>query len=353
MKDFIKSFEIIYSRYFNLDLLQLAGHNGPYYDKETPARNVAHWILILSRAYKETNNKKYKNNITELAEYLYSQSYLRPYGSVYLCRLKPGKDLCNGLIGNAWVFEGLVYASKILGDAKYSRLAESIALKYKYDFEKSLFYTQEIDGVSSDFDYTFNHQLWFVMSLILINQQTGNKVLQAYCEDFFKNIERNLRIHNNGLIIHGMNHQLSIRHKIKRFLKKIFLKQFSISKDNSKEKEVGYHAFNTYAFSVIKESGFETNFWSSLKFKKILQYLSSSDYQKNIVNNKYGYTYNPPGYEVMYTKEVFRLIKSDFDNELLYAQINKYLISDNLLEEAVKDVNTQVARFYEASRLKE
>ena len=37
----------------------LGGHNGPYYDPETPVRNTAHWITTFAYCYKATNDKKY------------------------------------------------------------------------------------------------------------------------------------------------------------------------------------------------------------------------------------------------------------------------------------------------------
>jgi hypothetical protein len=338
-------------KYFDYDLENLSGKNGVYNDQETPVRNVAHWILILSKAYRDTSNVEHLKKIEFLAEYLYETNRLRPYKKTYLCRHKPGKDLCNGLIGNAWAFEGLTEASIVLGDSKYVKLAENIALSYSFDYEKSLFYTQEIDGTSEIIDYTFNHQLWFVMSLVLINTLVQNDILQKYCNDFFENIQKNLRLRKNGRIVHGLEHQFSFKRNIRTLVNKI--RRGGLFKNNIPlEKEIGYHSFNTYAFAVIKDSGFKSNFWNSDLFLDLLGYLDSREYINGIEENKYSYVYNPPGYEVYYTKQVFNKKITNFDDRLLNTQIDTFLLNANLEEVGVKDIKTQIARFYEATRIK-
>ena len=42
----------------NEDGLFLQGHNGPYYDPETPVRNSGHWLIIFSKCYELTDKKK-------------------------------------------------------------------------------------------------------------------------------------------------------------------------------------------------------------------------------------------------------------------------------------------------------
>ena len=36
-----------------------AGHNGPYYDPETPVRNTAHWLITFSRAYELSGAERF------------------------------------------------------------------------------------------------------------------------------------------------------------------------------------------------------------------------------------------------------------------------------------------------------
>ena len=54
------------------------GHNGPYFDQETPVRNTAHWLITFSRCYHLTDDIKFKNKVYETAEYIYSKK-VRPF----------------------------------------------------------------------------------------------------------------------------------------------------------------------------------------------------------------------------------------------------------------------------------
>jgi hypothetical protein len=92
-----------------------SGHNGPYNDPETPMRNYGHWLITFSKCFELTGEQIYLNKIKEFAEYLISDN-ARPFGYSFHHRSKESKDKCNGLIGQAWVFEALAFASSVSGE---------------------------------------------------------------------------------------------------------------------------------------------------------------------------------------------------------------------------------------------
>ena len=95
------------------------GHNGPYKDVETEARNKSHWLITLIKAYDITHDTKYLNLARDLADYLISDE-VRPHGFSFYHRSKDGKDKCNGLIGQAWTLEALAKASLVTENPKYT-----------------------------------------------------------------------------------------------------------------------------------------------------------------------------------------------------------------------------------------
>ena len=153
------------------------GHNGPYHDTETPVRNSGHWLITFSKCYKLTNKSKYKDKVYQLAEYLTTED-ARPNGYSFYHRNKKGKDKCNGLIGQAWTFEALTEATKILKDNKYALLAEDIFFQHTFNEECGLWNRLEIDGKILPIDRTFNHQLWFAACASLIKSQKSNEILR-------------------------------------------------------------------------------------------------------------------------------------------------------------------------------
>ncbi len=105
-------------------------HNRPYNDEETPARNTAHWLIIFSYLYTETQEKKYNNAIIKCAKYLTSNN-AKPANATFYCRKNKNKDFSNGLIGQAWVIETL--ANNKLETPKYGEIAEKVFLLHPFN----------------------------------------------------------------------------------------------------------------------------------------------------------------------------------------------------------------------------
>lgn len=110
---------------FSKDQHAIAGHNGPYFDEETPVRNTSHWIIIFSCLYKLTSKEIYRIYASKYLSYLFS-SDSRPMNASYFCRKNKEKDFCNGLMGQAWVMEALLYYHEVFNHKPSYELAEEI-----------------------------------------------------------------------------------------------------------------------------------------------------------------------------------------------------------------------------------
>jgi len=333
------------------------GHNGPYRHKETPLRNTAHWLIVI--CYLIDLDKTSKRNTALLTEaankavgYLLSE-IARPHGYSFFCREHQGKDSCNGLIGQAWVIEGLLEAYRVLGIVNARKVALEVFLLHPFNFDKGLWTRVEIDGNLLGFDYTFNHQLWFAA----IASELDNKDASERVKIFFDKVARNIEIYNDGIIFHAANVErfqfLDFRNPI-RLIK--LLKSKLIEKkirNNLYIKSVGYHSFNLYAFAILKYTQIlkDDDFWNSDSFRKMYNVTTNSLYIENLDNNKYAWTYNPPGIELAYFGKVFSL-GEEYIKKWLYMQTERTFdnLRNDLMTRNSLDISTSSARIYEAVR---
>jgi hypothetical protein len=177
------------------------GHNGPYYDQETPVRNTGHWLITFGKIYQLTNEVKYKKAVQLAANYLASDA-ARPNQASFWHRKSTTSDKCNGLVGAAWTFEALVEASKVLEDSKYHHLAEEVFFQHSFNSKRGLWHRLEIDGVVGRIDQTVNHQLWFATtSSMLIGNSNRGQEIEARIKRFLDMLPTNMAIFDNGLSI--------------------------------------------------------------------------------------------------------------------------------------------------------
>lgn len=351
----------------------LPGHNGPYYDSETPVRNSGHWLITFSKCYKLTNKGKYKDKVYQIAEYLISKDS-RPYEYSFYHRNKKGKDKCNGVIGQAWTFEALAEATKILEDTKYVLLAEEVFFRHPFNEEYGLWHCLEIDGQILPIDSTFNHQLWFAACASLIKSQRSNETLRRI-EKFISMLPQNLTIMENGMIFHSIERLFKVNSincnienerlmkKTKKILK--ILRNFILNKRILTEKEIydkeiyrsiGYHSFNMYAFSILKSQIPKHQFWESELMERSINFLLSNEYNSLLENNKYAFPYNPPGFEIPYSLYILKGMKREEFIEIskywINKQFNKCFNKESfMMDRNTKDYLTHTARIYELTRL--
>ncbi|MBF0233902.1 MAG: agl cluster protein AglQ [Desulfamplus sp.] len=330
------------------------GWNGPYNDPETPVRNTSHWLITLLKAYDISENSVYKDAAYRAAEYLCSQDAC-PMGASFFCRKNPEKDFCNGLIGQAWVIEALMAAGQKLESYKYISLAKSKFELHPFDFRIGLWRKVNVDGSYSGFDMTFNHQLWFAAAGAMIDNNYKSDI-GAKVDRFLKCSMRNHLQHSpSGRIIHSID--------IASGLKKIARKLLSIRNFNNLKmqmrqrqyKEIGYHAFNMYAFALLKQQIEKHDIWRSAKFSSILNFMNQNCFSFSLGDNEYAYPYNPPGFEIAFALQVFQKCLTAplkpiewWVNKQLRHSFNS---DEYLLNRNTNDPETLSARFYEATRL--
>jgi len=334
-----------------------AGHNGPYCDKETPVRNTAHWLITLLKAYELSGDAKFKDAASRATDYLAAPE-ARPMKKTFFCRTKPGKDFCNGLIGQAWAIEALVLAAEKLEDHRSLELAKEVFLLHPFDYEVGLWRCVNVDGSYAKFDMTFNHQLWFAAAgAMLLDTAANDSICRPVIRFLDRAQESHLQVDTSGRIIHEieLHSNLNVVAKTSRFLCHPLLALRE--KAQMAHKEIGYHAFNLYAFALLKQRLPEHAFWHSEKFKSLLNFINRIEFITGLDNNKFGYPYNPPGFEVAFAIQVFDLELSSgvkpaewwVEQQLLRC----YSLEEKMMNRNTEDPETSSARIYEATRLED
>lgn len=322
-----------------------AGRNGPYLDKETPVRNTAHWTQIFLCAHRLSRKKVFLNAARRCANYLVGSNASRN-GSIFIHREKKERDSCNGLIGPAWTIEGLCAAYQAFKDERYLAIARDYFFAHPFMEKTCLWKRVEPDRSVLTEDMTFNHQLWFCMAGAIL---FSNGVLEAKhsVESFLARLDKHLSVAWSGRIEHSIwTTKTWIKNKIKCLIKRQ-LKQGALLK------EVGYHAFNLYAFAVLFTLLPNHPFFKSQRWVKVVQYQGHDEFLCCIDKSEYGFPYNPPGFELPYVNAVFNNSISFpiSNNEWLQRQIS-WLLDTGTWRfcKNNKDSITMTARLYECAR---
>lgn len=321
-----------------------SGHNGPYFDIETPIRNTSHYLIAFLRARELSGEMGYYSAAERCLSYLLANN---PYRKIHTFhqRTKVGKDHCNGLIGPAWNMEALLYAADKLNNQHARNLARELFLLHPFDEEDCIWYRVEPDGQVLTCDGTFNHQLWFAACaapLATDTPEAADLIIR-----FLDKLKVNWATARNGRIIHSLwlkNRRW--RERIKRIVKPEYRRSIIL-------KEVGYHAFNLYAFALLADSPVQWPKGLRARVDRAVVYLYHPEYTSLIEQSIYGFPYNPPGWEVMYSL----LQLSEFEFELeevkrwLIRQFKKNLDFNSFtLKYNTEDEATMTARIYECAR---
>lgn len=327
-----------------------AGHNGYYKDPETPARNTSHWLITFLKAYEISREVRFLNSAELALGYLMSDK-ARPMGATFWHRLNPKKDFVNGLMGQAWTIEALIYANKFFKEPEILQLCEKVFLLHPYDAKLNGWKRVNVDGSNSTFDMTFNHQLWFaaVGSLLI---EAGIESVTGTVKNFLSSIEKNIQLYRNGIIMHLPPYYLrnSNFSKLKGLLQQEVI---SGNKDQQYvyDKSVGYHGFNLYALAIIHQVYPDLPFFSSKKFDRIMKVISTNKFVDELAKSKYGYPYNPPGLELGYGLQEFgKLEQIEFFLQEHFKTTFNFTTAKMSANDP-PDIATSEARIYEAYRL--
>ncbi len=332
------------------------GHNGPYYDNETPVRNTAHYLITLIKAYEISNDKNFYTAAQHAAEFLCSP-VARPMKGSFFCRMNPQKDFCNGLIGQAWVIEALAAAARCFNDEKYQTLAREIFLLHPFDHRFGLWQRLSVDGSHLPYDATFNHQLWFAASGTLIAADKKDEIFNRVNFFLEKAARSHFKISRSGRISHPIPINTGSS-PLQRVLKNIIYHvRISNQKKQIIEKEIGYHAFNLYALAMINSQIPDNSFFQNNKVRSALNYIQSNEFISGLENNPFSYPYNPCGFEVAYAIQIFPSIEDKAKRTSRWwinQQIKRtFSYKEKAFSINTTDANTLTARLYEAARLED
>lgn len=326
------------------------GHNGPYHDPETPVRNTAHWLFTFSALYEKTGEQKWAKAAHKAADYLCSKE-ARPMDASFWCRKNPQKDFCNGVMGQAWAMEGLIKAAEALQREDCYKMAEEVFLLHPFDEDKSIWQRVNVDGSYASYDGTFNHQLWFAA---VASNLSKTPVAEERAIRFLDIVEKKIDLYKDGVLTH--NSPVAWSNKITTpfsMMKKFYdLYNRRKSKKLLYLKSVGYHAFNLYAFAILKKQFPDHSFFSDLRMKKMLSVLGSRSFFESMNDSPYGYWYNPPGLEIAFSLEILG-DSIELAQKWIDLQASKTFNheTESLLSKGAPDPVTADARIYEAFRL--
>ncbi len=337
-----------------------AGHNGPYRDPETPVRNTSHWLVIFLQAAELTGENRYREGARRAIEYLLSPA-ARPHGATFVHRENPDKDRCNGLIGQAWTIEALAVASQRLDRPDLCRLATDVFCSHPFDERLGIWKRVEVDGTVLPYDRTFNHQLWFAAAGGLL-AQAGSDEADARVAIFLDRLESLLDVEDTGLVRHPLRPDLVTDRGVilsrplrYRGLLRTHLLHYArppSRKRALRTKAIGYHSFNLYALALLKRCYPSHSVWDTTSVRRALEYARSEAYRESIDDNRFGYPYNPPGFEIPFAFETFDVATREDRETWVRTQIQRcFDPTMDLMSANTPDPETHAARLYEATRL--
>jgi hypothetical protein len=328
------------------------GHNGPYRDPETPVRNTAHWLITWLKVYTLTGEAQYRQAAERAVAYLTSPD-ARPMQATFWCRRNPRKDFANGLVGQAWTIESLVAAAQAFSCDDLLDLAEAVFLLHPYDKAADGWRKVNVDGSYGSLDYTFNHQLWFAAAGGLLHTARPAPRVDQVVQDFLARLDDHLALYRSGLVRHKGPTFLaaSWKRKVWGHIKRVIEWKTAAYMHM---KSVGYHGFNLYGLALLKTAYPRHPVWQLPQITAVLQYAASDSYRQALETSKYGYPYNPPGFEIPYALQVFGAETAETRHWWVQEQIRRsFDFETSMMCRGTEDKITFAARLYEATRLED
>jgi len=325
-----------------------AGRNGPYGDPETPVRNTAHWLALLAATHFRTGEPALRAAALRAGRYLAGPE-ARPGGAAFLCRTRPGKDACNGLIGQAWAIEGLAEAASRLDAEPLAKLAEAVFLLHPFDSRAGLWARVEVGGERLGPDFTLNHQLWFAAAGSLLAPLAAPEV-GARLHAFLGALSRTLALHRDGAVCHAVAPAGAALASPRAALR---LARDRVRRSKAlREKAVGYHAFNLHALAILRTRVPGHPFFAGARFARAWRYAGSEAFRSDADQNRFAWPYNPTGIEMAFALEAFAPGSRAEQARWVAEQLRRHFDAKTaLLARATPDPATLAARLYEAVRL--
>lgn len=341
------------------------GTNGPYDDPETKVRNLCNLIIAsCANILAGNGTEDLKHIINRMSADLLS---FEDTDSLYIIRNKKDKDLCNGVLGHAWVIEAFIYLYQVTNDPIYIEKSQKIYFLHKFNDNIGVWSCPNKFG--GKIDMTINHQIWFAGVAAELYSITKNQYIYTDLSCFEKKFWNNTKVHSNGLFCHYVQTWNGIN-KIKNNIRNIIDKTKTLlNLPSMNYKENGYHMFCLCGLARLKLSGVGDKIFCDNKFIRALEYCNSKTYfsmleinnherdvstltdkeRMNDVNcNFYGYPYNAPGFEVEYVRCAFGVILEQTVSKLEERQIAvTYNRNTKLFDQNAIDIYDLCYKVYE------
>lgn len=331
---FLRSAAVIRDQCVRIDSHQSlfpGGRNGPYRDLESPIRNTAHALSVVSIAYALTGDKTFRRCGSSLVRFLLDSTDF-VFGEEHVHRQRHPKDWTNGVIGPAWVTEGLTLAYQCLGHAEAREEARRLSRARPFSEDAALWLRRNLDGGPGTVDRTLNHQCFLAGSLY--------RALNVGSEDssgdglgvFFRYLDGNaVHVGNDGILRHHVARQdesgRGLRAQRERALRYVansprlmrVLRPSSSMAKHPSLRDAGYHIFSLFALARLALSVPTLGLWQTEELRRALQTAASIDWLETLDDNPFAYPYNGPGLELPLVAEAFRSIAPELDEAADFA----------------------------------
>ena len=331
------------------------GCNGLYKDIDTEMRNTAHWVVTYSILYNIFKEKKYYDIVLKFGEFLLKDDNYGKNGAA-ICRINSNDDT-NGVIGQAWVIEGLLACYDITQNLNFINKAIKIFDSQKFVEEIGLWRICCSNGKDVGYDYVYNHNLWFAASGSLILQRVNVENIRKKIIRFLECSKYTYGVQPSGCLYHLVNLNKNIVGKIK-FRLKMCLTDFNIGKfQDLNYLEKGYHLFDLYGFAILKNKFPNNEEFNSFKLNKAISYGENKETINKLkmfkdFMNKYSFPYNSPAFEYPYVSMMLgKNYDDNFAKQLLDFQFSELFDESTMMfSKNNEDPETLTARMYELMR---
>jgi hypothetical protein len=291
------------------------GRNGPYLDLESPVRNSAHVLSAVSIAYGVTGEAVYAEKGRALATFLLSEHEFT-VASVAVQRQRHPKDWCNGVIGPAWVIEGLALAGRLLEMPEAAERARHLAAEQTFDERAALWRRHDPREGVGTIDRTLNHRAYFASAAALAAEK--GTIIPAAVGAFLDHlVAGGFRVTEAGRIIHHVSRKDeavgSVRGLRERVLRSAADQQIvrrlrasrSASIPSSQARDLGYHIFSLFSLAGLRMCAPTHPFWRSEPLRRALAFAVAPGWLESLDENPYAYPYNGPGLELPFVARAF------------------------------------------------
>ena len=284
--------------------LMPGGHNGPYFDLESPVRNSSHWLATMALAFRLTSDKSFHLAGSGLAQYLESMRTSVDGESIHRQRFP--KDWTNGVIGPAWVSEGLALAGRYLGLESATATGAAILRRLGFDQETGLWRVLDPATGSRAVDRTVNHQTYCTA---IAAEYPDDEILRGRVERFVAvALPKLLRTDSTGILRHHVPEAPSQRLKriaigraqllAGRALPRVALRHGVVS--DTARRNRGYHLFTVYSTVRLAIAAGRPDVLTLPLLSGAISLLSPLVAEADYRTNPYTFGYTPPGFELPY-----------------------------------------------------